>query len=248
VSRDSHRYPTLPALGHRGRAFIVLALLSCGLSIAVGTAKAGNSQGDRYRGSGNDNGTRAYIAGSGSNNGFSSDDSEIVATVAVQIIPPSSTDGGYMMQMGEIATSAGSTSNCGTNVTAVFAGTETVINGNIIQYTCAKTATISPFGSGGEFDVVHISSGWEAFWNGNLFYGPAALGFGSGYSVARAEAQWGTAFPTYNMTWGPNNFPPQWQYKIGTGGYVEVGTSSGYNPSGDWHLGGTPSPMTIYFQ
>ena len=135
-------------------------------------------------------------------------------------------------------------SGCALGETAVFAEYET---GGF--YYCNKATSINAFGNGGEFAVAHGDTDWEAFWNSNLFYGQP-LDFSGGYSVARAEAAWGSTGPDYNVTWGPSGYPPAWQYKTGTGSYQTIGTSYGAQlPLGTnyWHLGGSPSPTTIYW-
>jgi hypothetical protein len=151
-----------------------------------------------------------------------------------------------MMQIGEVDTSSSSTMDCGSNVTGVFVETETS-GGN---YVCPKTNGIAAFGNGGLFAVAHApSGGLEAFWNSNVFYGPIDVGFSAGYSIARAESRWTSSGPTYNMTWGPSG-QTAWQFKTDGGSYQTINVSSGVQnapPLDVWHLGGTPSPFTIYY-
>jgi hypothetical protein len=171
----------------------------------------------------------------------------VLASVSLQDEPPNSTVC-CGIQAGEWKQTSGVTTDCspsGAAIDVVFVEVDSKTNG----IACPYTSDISQFGSGGLFAVaLSPAGGWEAFQNSNLIYGPINLGFPSGYSVARAESLWSVG-PTMSITWGPSG-QIAWQYKTASVGYTTIGTSSGdQNPQGTnyWHLGGTPSPFTIYW-
>src|SRR5260370_36071840 len=88
---------------------------------------AGGSAGLRYRGAGNDNGSRAFLSGSAANNSSGL----VFASVTVQNDTPvgAPTAG---MQMGFLKETSGYNTDCGT-------GTAATVDENIIsvQYHCA---------------------------------------------------------------------------------------------------------------
>jgi hypothetical protein len=220
------------------RVLYLTGLFAAILSV-VAVAPAGaqtQSQGFRATVISTLTGTRAYISG---NSNHTNSAGWMAAMVAVQ--NGAGTTGFQMGQEKQTTTS----DDCGSHGSTTFIFIEYVYQG---QYTCPKQTEISGgFGTGELYAVALSSGGWEGFWNSNLFYGPINLGLPTGYGIARAEISRLSTGPTYNMTWGPTG-TTKWEYKTGTGNYVEVGTSSGTSiPAGDWHLGGTPSPFNLSY-
>jgi hypothetical protein len=227
--------PVVTVLSRR----LLCLVAAFGFFSVAGVASVGASiQSQGYRDhSSNDNGTRAYLAGTGHNNstGFQ------LASVAVDT-------SASQIEMGELLSTAGISSSCdlgGEAVAAVFV--ETIVNNGPGQ--CQFVDAISQFGSGGLFAVAKGTNGWQAFWNSNQVAGPLNMGFVSGTSTVRDEALWTGAQPSENITFGPMG-QTAWQFKVGSGSYQTVQISSGdQDPPGTsyWHLGGSPSPFTIYF-
>lgn len=236
----------------RASVLIVVALsafaatLAGGVADGAGCATPFQSQGGYFRGVGFDNGTRSYIQGSGSNNSCG----VVAFFVAEQSHPPTdSTDPIDMIQAGEIKEdyNFGTGNDCNTDGTLgkVAVIREYVSPSNGIDYTCNIYETISrdAFGNGNLYASALGSNGWEAFFNSNPIGSPQSvnLGFSSGFSVARAEALWSNAAPTYDMTWGPNG-QVQWQYKTNSSGcctsYTNVPSSAHtYGQSDGWTVG-----------
>ena len=218
------------------------------------------SHGDRYRNlGGSDNGTRAYIAGSGSASGTGE---AIYAYVAVQDAvgpaedtPPGTGTAG-MVVIGELLRDIQTSDACGSGgpPEAFFAyrvhGQQT--------FHCPYHSAISQFGSGGLFDVVYQSGVWHANQNGAQVGTASSLGFTSGWSVASDEAFVGqgasctATAPAEAITFGPSGHNA-WQYTANNGStYSTIQTSaadqntdSDCDGDGDWNLGGTPSPFNI---
>lgn len=232
-----------------------LLIVSVALSVGVGSAMAGCttthvSQGDFVRGAGRDNGTRSYISGTATNNscGF------VWFSVAEQSHTPGDTTPPLdMMQAGEIKedNNYGTGNDCNTDGalgrTAIIR--EWVSNDLGFRYQCDIYQNIArtDFGSGGNFAAV-LATHWEAFYNSNQIATPVALGFSSGYTVARAEAQWTTSAPTYDVTWGPSGQTPKWQFKTDSSGcctsYTNVANygSTDFPGDGGWGFNQSSPP------
>jgi len=231
---------------------------STGQSPCTGTQC--ESHGDRYRNlGGSDNGTRAYIAGSGSATGTGQ---AIYAYVAVQDAvgpsedsPPGTGTAG-MVIMGELSRDIQTSDACG------FGGPPEAfffyrVHGQQIGQ-CPYHPAISPFGSGGLFDVVYQNGAWQAKQNGNTVATASGLGFTSGWSVAGDEAFAGQGpsctgtGPSEAITFGPSG-RNAWQFTTNNGSTystiqtsaVDQNTDSDCDGDGDWNLGGTPSPFNI---
>lgn len=218
----------------------IVLLLSMWLGAAAATAEASpqNYQGSRYRNlGGSDNGTRAYLAGTGHTNSTGT----VLASVGIQ--QNFSSTAGFI-QMGEIQVSSDFGDICGSGITAVFV--EYYVSGSTTGH-CPKHNGIAAFGNGGLFAVAVGTNGWEAYWNGSAYYNPPALGYSSGWTAALAES-WADptkSGPSYAMTWGPSG-QVAWQYKTASVGYTTIDTSEVLaNTGNNWSLGGTPSPFNI---
>lgn len=211
-----------------------------------------DSQGIRYRpastGGGSDNGTRAYLAGTGHTNSTGG----IAATVAI-FQNTGASNPGYI-QGGEFSQSSDWSSDCVSGAaTDVFL--EYFVSGSSIGH-CPYHHGITAFGNGGLFTVAEAANGWEFFWNGNgVWTQSGSLGFMDGWSMAFAEAfvNPNKTGPSYAMTWGPNG-QISWQFKTSSKPYTTIDTSDRWanldsdkvtDSDGDWNLGGTPSPFNI---
>lgn len=228
------------------RLICLVAFFSLSLGAYAVAANAGvhNTQGDlvRFNANGNDNGTRAWLAGTGHPNSTG----DVLASVSIQENLAAT---GGMFQVGEYkSTSDFVASNCGAGKTAVFAEyfTHSAPNTGI----CAKTSSITAFGNGGRFSVAVGSNGWEAIWNSNAFYDPPPLGFSSGYSIAKAESYVDPtkAAPSFAMTWGPSG-QTTWDYKTGSNPYSKILDSYvSENDYNNWAFFGRTSPLNINWQ
>ena len=195
------------------------------LSVVVGTALAGCNppnwtQGDYVRGVGRDDGTRAYISGTGSNNSCGL----VWFSVAVQSHPPSNqTDPLDMMQVGEIKEDPnyGTGNDCNTDgaLGRVAIVREYLSDDLGVGIKCEIYQNIarSDFGSGGNFSAV-LATHWEAFYNSNQIGSPVALGFSGGYTIARAEARWSGSPPSFDVFWGSSGHTPLWQFETNPSG------------------------------
>jgi hypothetical protein len=256
-----HRHKRLNGLLSAPAGVFCVALLFSVISALTVSAAAASasgcipnyqSQGGYFRGVGFDNGTRAYISGTASNNSCG----VVWFFVSEQSHPPTDTtdpiDG---IQSGEIKEdyNFGTGNDCNNDGTL---GKVAIIREYASDdlgkaYTCTIYQNIarSNFGSGGNFAAALGSNGWEAFYNSNPIGNPVTLGFSSGFSVARAEGAWTSADPAYDMTWGPSGQTPKWQYKTNSSGccqtYTDVPSDAHEYGSGNgWNLG-TPTNFHV---
>lgn len=208
------------------------AVLLAAATAAILASSALASQGDRYRGSGSDDGTRANLTGTATNNSAGL----VFASVGEQNGPPtgSPTAG---LQVGELKETSGYSSDCGTS--SIGIAVEYVISSS---YSCDMF--FGSFGSDHRFAAVRVSSGWQAYEDGTVIDGPFSLGYTGGYTVARGEAYWASTGPNFNFTWGPSG-ETAWQYSTdGGSSYTTVSSASSSNDGG-WTIGSPPSPFTI---
>lgn len=210
---------------------VVSVALGC-LLLGVLTPSALASQGDRYRGAGSDDGTRANVSGTATNNSGGL----VFASVAEQNAPPT---GGAtrMLQIGHFKATSGFSSDCGAG--SIGLAVEREIAG---AYTCDMF--FASFGSNHRLASLHGANGWSAYEDGTVIDGPFSLGYAGGYSVARAEAYWTSTGPTYNFTWGPSGFTA-WQYSTCGGCSYTTVSGAPSTQDGGWTIGATPSPFTI---
>jgi hypothetical protein len=213
--------------------FMPLAAVTVSLVgiVAFAVPAALASQADLYRG-GSDNGTRANVTGSATNNSAGL----VFASVDVQNDTPagSPTAG---LQVGDLKETSGYTSDCGTG--SVGLASERQVSGN---YTCDMT--FASFGADHRLAVVKVAAGWQSYEDGVVIDGPFSLGFTAGYSVARAEAYWASTGPTYGFTWGPSG-ETAWQYTTDGGStYTTISTATS-GQDGGWSIGSPPSPFSI---
>ena len=225
----------------------------------------GPDQGDEVRGVGRDVATRAWISGAAPSSSF---DGMLLGSVAIQNASPAGTPT-RMIQIGELYQSWGFDNffgggldggECSGTGTQVFVETLDGNADNPANYTCHPIQGITPFGSGGQFAIVHISGGWEAQWNGQSVYKwvtPAAADMTSGDSVARAETYWeepDQGFPGsgFYVKFGDNDWAQTgdagghwiWEFKTNSNGcctswtpVVSTNPNSQINPTGDWTFG-----------
>jgi hypothetical protein len=216
-------------IARRSVAIVVAALAACALVASPAVA----SQGDRYRGSGSDDGTRANITGSATNNSAGL----VYASVAEQKEPPTGTVTA-LLQLGELKETSSYSSDCGTG--SIGLASEREISSS---YYC--NMYFGGFGTNYRLASVHGSNGWSTYENGTLLDGPWSLGYTGGYSVARAEAYWSSSGPSYDFTWGPSGYTA-WQYSTCGGcSYTTISSASSAN-SGGWNIGSPPSPFDIW--
>jgi hypothetical protein len=191
------------------------------------------SQADYWRG-GSDNGTRANVTGSATNNSAGL----VFASVGVQNGAPNGSPTA-MLQVGDLKASSGYANDCGAG--AIGLASERQISGS---YYCDMT--FASFGTDYRLAVVHVSSGWQSYQNGTAIDGPfSGLGFSSGYSVARGEAYWSGTAPSYSFTWGPSG-ETAWQYTTNGGTSYSTISSASSGQDGGWSFTSLPSPFAIY--
>jgi len=202
-------------------------------SCVLATPVAWASQGDLYRG-GTDNATRANVKGTATNNSAGA----VLASVAIQDQPPNQVNS-VMLQVGDLKQTSGYTSDCGTGSIGIMTERQT----DPFTYVCDMT--FASFGADHRLAIVHVSGGWQSYEDGVVIDGPFSLGgFLAGYSVARAEAYWGSTGPSFGFTWGPSG-ETQWQYSTNGGtSYTTVSSASSLN-NGGWLIGSPPSPFSI---
>lgn len=244
------------------RCLLLVVAVSASLGVAAARAPAAlascttgvPTQGDDYRGAGNDNGTRAFIQGSAANHSCGG----VLASVALQASPPNSTTGPFgFIQTGYLMESASYASDCDPGAPGeTLVVTEYATNSNPTNFICDVDfqGQQSLFGFGDTFAVALGNNGWETFFDSNKDDTVTGLGYNSGYSVARGEAKYASTTPDYNVTWGPSG-QEAWQYKTDPNGCCTTYTNvpSGANKwqyptnANNWSVGSTPSPFSIKF-
>lgn len=247
---------------HRVGAKVLLSIatvLGCAAAIGwVGVPVASascvalyNEQGIDYRGSGTDNGTHSFIQGGGMHANTCGD---AWATVSIQELVPGPYQSAFL-QTGYHTQTSTDLDDCGLALPpdAVY---EYQIHSDLGNYHCIPYANLGTGGTqeGDLFAVVKQTSGWQAFFNGVAESpGNLALGFSSGYSVARGEVNHtsNSPEPDFYETWGPSG-TTNWQYKAGTGTYHDVGSGATQlagdtydGDTNDWNNGPPPSPFFI---
>lgn len=212
------------------------------------------SHGDRYRNlGGSDSGTHAYIAGTGY---MYPPPGAVYATVGVQTAIGTHEDtyvgNAGIVEMGEEERAGAYQDVCGVGA-ATFAFFVYRVSGDV-GFHCPYTENISPFGSGGKFDVVYQDGAWHANQNATEVGTVSSLGFTSGWSVAGDTVfeEPGVSGPDEAITFGPKGYAG-WQFTTNNGStYQNVVTSNvdqnndtDGDGDGDWSLGGSPSPFNI---
>lgn len=211
------------------------------------------THGDRFRDRGGaDNGTRAWIGGSGNFNSFG----ELWAYVSVQTdtgVQEDSTGGAGLAFAGELSR-LGDQDACGTP-NGDFAFFAYRVHG-LTTIHCPYHAA-SGFGDGHNFAVQYNSGAWTGKKDGAVVGTAPALGFTSGWSVA-ADLQftpWNLPGNGEAITFGPANHNP-WGYSTNGGTTYSIIDFSAVDQNtdtdapiqdsdGDWGLGGTPSPFNL---
>lgn len=224
-------------------------------SAALGSCTTGHpTQGDSYRGAGNDNGTRAFIQGSATNNSCGG----VLASVSLQSAPPNASSGGFI-QTGYLMETSTFASDCDpsgtTGAIAVVTEWASISNPTNLQCDQFVGGQKDLFGEGDTFAAALGTNGWETFWDSIQEYTITGLGYNSGYSVARGEAKYYSTQPSFNVTWGPSG-QEEWEYKTNSSGCCQTYTPVGNNatpysyPSGYWSVGTPPAgggPFSIRF-
>lgn len=236
--------------------FWVVLLVAAGWSVAKGAGVAQASsclppiqaQAGYYHGGGNDDGTRAWISGTAANNSCGA----VEYWVAVQNQPPTANPTKWI-QTGELKDDYGfGASDCDNGTDGVVALVEEW-GSSLSNYKCdviPSTVTRDTFGNGNEFACALGVNGWGCFFNSNKEESEVSLGFSGGYTVARAEAFWGNAHPSWDLTWGGSSGTP-WQYKLDSGSYEDIRSGAiryqFSSPSGNanWNINSGEPPFGV---